>query len=316
MLNNIDFIIYANKQLGTPYVFGTYGEKLTNSKLMWVHNTYPDYLNVTRLNYALNNSYIGKVSHDCSGLFKGYLMGGYENNVKYKSKYDLNVQSLFYASNKKYCISDYSVGELLDNFNTSIGLALCNHNFSHIIYIADEFRNNINDIKTIEAKGFDYGVVNDKLVNILTRWPDGYIFELPFIEYINISNTLPEKTQSTTPLEERRTWVERPEAHKEYYTSEDIQTIANNAIKGEYANGQIRRDILRSMGISYDMIQARINQIYKHELIKSDIEIAQEVYKGQHGNGYTRQQNLTYMGYDYRYIQKLVNDYIVNDKWG
>lgn len=307
--NNIDFIIYATNQLGKPYIYGTYGEKLTTSKLNWVHKTYPSYLNTIRLNYALNN-YLGQNTHDCSGLFKGYMMNN-NNTVTYNSKYDKNVQGLFYSSNKKYCIKDYSNTDLLNKFNTTIGLALCNKSFGHIIYIVDEFKKNINDMQTIEAKGFDYGVVNDKLINILNRWSDGYIFELPFIEYVKPS------TVNTTETIEKPTvsYQNSVEANKMYYTSDDVQKLAKDTINGKYGNGQLRRDILKSMNISYDMVQARVNAILKGTVIKSDLEIAKEVYRGVYENGYTRQQKITNLGYDYRYIQKLVNDYINSGKW-
>ena len=88
------------------------------------------------------------------------------------------------------------------------------------------------------------------------------------------------------------------------YVSSDIDTqndgydestlsLASRVIKGEFGNGQDRRDAL---GSRYNQVQDKVNELYSK---------ADKVINGDFGNGETRKQLL---GEEYGIIQYIVND--------
>lgn len=64
---------------------------------------------------------------------------------------------------------------------------------------------------------------------------------------------------------------------------------------GEYGDGDDRK---RLLGDKYEMVQNRINELYR---------IADEVIKGKWGNGCNREQALNEAGYLYAIVQRIVN---------
>ena len=79
-----------------------------------------------------------------------------------------------------------------------------------------------------------------------------------------------------------------------------ITTFAKEVIKGEYGNGQARKDNI------YKTVQNEVNNILNKKPLKNNYvtELAKEVIKGEYGNGQARKDNI------YNVIQKKVNELI------
>lgn len=166
MKNNIELIAYAKAQIGKPYWFGTFGQKATKKLLEEKAKQYPRQFSAKRQEKALAD-HIGQKVHDCYGLFKGFLMSADgDASAKYDSKYDISADMAFERATEKGEIS--SLPEI-----AGIGLWKKGH-FG--IYIGGG--------REIEARGFDYGVVEDDVKNTkFTHW-----FKMPEIEYASNSS--------------------------------------------------------------------------------------------------------------------------------
>lgn len=95
-------------------------------------------------------------------------------------------------------------------------------------------------------------------------------------------------------------------------TSTDIDTVANEVIRGLWGNGQERFDNLANAGYDAQAVQDRVNAILNDETpgnsASSDLDsVAQEVLQGLWGNGQERFDNLTNAGYDAQAVQDKVN---------
>ena len=95
-------------------------------------------------------------------------------------------------------------------------------------------------------------------------------------------------------------------------TSTDIDTVANEVIRGLWGNGQERFDNLANAGYDAQAVQDRVNAILNDETpinsASSDLDsVAQEVLQGLWGNGQERFDNLTNAGYDAQAVQDRVN---------
>lgn len=88
--------------------------------------------------------------------------------------------------------------------------------------------------------------------------------------------------------------------------SKNIEELARAVIRGEYGNGQERKN---KLGNLYNEVQAKVNEILsgKTSSTKSNEELANEVIEGKWGNNPERKQKLSEAGYDYDAIQKIVN---------
>lgn len=151
---------YARSMVGNPYIYGTYGT-LGNEKLLATkRQQYPNYVTENRVQIIKANpeKYFNKPWHDCAGLVKGYLMRK-GITVVYQSRYDLSANEFYNRATSK---------GPLDTLPEIIGLGLWKNN--HLgIYIGGG--------RCVQAKGFDYGVIESDLAGF-TNW-----CELPFIEY-------------------------------------------------------------------------------------------------------------------------------------
>lgn len=95
-------------------------------------------------------------------------------------------------------------------------------------------------------------------------------------------------------------------------TSTDIDTVANEVIRGLWGNGQERFDNLANAGYDAQAVQDRVNAILNDETpinsASSDLNsVAQEVLQGLWGNGQERFNRLTDAGYDAEEVQDKVN---------
>lgn len=216
---NRGLVEYARAQLGRPYWYGTFGqigsEKLLNDKAKQYKNQFSN----ARLQRARDRGDFGKKVHDCLGLWKGYMMSeSPEAEAVYNSKYDYSADSIFKAATEKGTI---------DTIPNIEGLGL---------YKKGHFGVYLGNGREIEARGFDYGVLEDAVSNTaFTHW-----FKVPHIEY----------GEATTP-------APAPEAQNSPKKSED--EIVSEVIAGVWGNGSQRKKRLTEAGYNYDSIQSAVN---------------------------------------------------------
>ena len=91
-----------------------------------------------------------------------------------------------------------------------------------------------------------------------------------------------------------------------------VEQLAREVIRGDWGNGQERKDRLTAAGYDYATVQSLVDKILnKSQTVKvdkkSNEEIAKEVIKGLWGNGQERKNRLTAAGYDYAAVQAIVN---------
>ncbi len=127
-----ELVEFCKSKLGTPYVYGTKGEILTQSLLNSFAAAYPGTFTSSYIKKAQN--YIGQYCTDCSGLIS-WLTGIIRNSANYKSTAEEAV----------------GIGALDESM---IGWGLWKD--GHIgVYIGDGY--------CIEARGIDYGTVKTKV---------------------------------------------------------------------------------------------------------------------------------------------------------
>lgn len=164
MPSNFELVNIARAMIGNPYWYGTYGQIGSEQLLSDCAKRYPNQYSKKRIETAKARGDFGKRVMDCSGLIKNVLMGGTETATPvYNAQYDLSANSMHTKAPEKGSIKD--IPEV-------IGLGLWKNN--HVgVYIGGG--------KCIEAKGFDYGVVESDLANTaFVEW-----FKIPFIDYVD-----------------------------------------------------------------------------------------------------------------------------------
>ncbi len=96
-----------------------------------------------------------------------------------------------------------------------------------------------------------------------------------------------------------------------------VEELAKEVIRGDWGNGQERKDKLAAAGYDYDTVQAKVNEMLNPpkpttatplSTGKSIEEIAKEVIRGNWGNGQERKDRLAAAGYDYATVQAKVNE--------
>ena len=97
-----------------------------------------------------------------------------------------------------------------------------------------------------------------------------------------------------------------------------VDELAKEVIRGDWGNGQERKDKLAAAGYNYDEVQDRVNAILNGTAAptasplsatkKSVEEIAKEVIRGNWGNGQERKDKLAAAGYNYDEVQAKVNE--------
>lgn len=223
MKTNLGLVEYAKAQIGKPYWFGTFGQ-LTTEKL-WSDKAaqYPKYYSATRKKKAIP-SQLGKKAHDCVGLIKGYLWSDSpEGSPKYNSAEDWSADMTYNKATTKGAISTIPEKP-----------GICVWRKGHIgVYIGGG--------KVVEAKGFDYGVVESKLAgSTFTHW-----LEHPLISYATVSSD-PKKEPTPAPQ-----------------PTVDINHIADDILRGKFGNGEARKKALtEQFGKDIaEQAQKRVNEI-------------------------------------------------------
>jgi hypothetical protein len=90
-----------------------------------------------------------------------------------------------------------------------------------------------------------------------------------------------------------------------------VEQAAKEVIQGKYGNGQERKQAITALGLDYEEVQARVNDLLSGEKAKPTKtveQLAKEVILGLWGNGQERKNALISSGYDYELIQKRVNE--------
>ena len=162
--NNLDLVAYAEQAFdaGWGYVWGTYGDILTDSLFSYKLEQYPD--GVGNYEDFIRSNWLGGRTTDCVGLIKGY---GWLNPDTLEIEYgsngmpDIGADSMYKSA---------SVSGSMDTMPDIPGLAVWKS--GHIgIYIGNG--------NVIEAMGTKYGVVKTNLADrSWSAW-----LEIPYINY-------------------------------------------------------------------------------------------------------------------------------------
>ena len=89
-----------------------------------------------------------------------------------------------------------------------------------------------------------------------------------------------------------------------------VEEAAKGVLAGKYGNGDARKQAITALGLDYNSVQARVNEIVKEKKTtskKSNTQVAKEVLAGKWGNGQARKKALTAAGYNYLEVQSEVN---------
>ena len=98
------------------------------------------------------------------------------------------------------------------------------------------------------------------------------------------------------------------EKNKPAATKISVEQAAREIIAGQHGNGDARKSWCQSVGLDYNQVQARVNQILAGQNGgKSIDQVAREVIVGKWGNGEARRQKLAAAGYDVDAVQRRVN---------
>ena len=163
--NNLDLVAYAEQAFDSEwgYVWGTYGDILTESLLSYKLEQYPD--GVGNYEEFIRSNWLGGRTTDCVGLIKGY---GWLNPDTLEIEYgangmpDIGADSMYNSA---------AVSGSMDTMPDVPGIVVWKS--GHIgIYIGNG--------KVIEAMGTKYGVVKTNLADrSWSAW-----LEIPYINYI------------------------------------------------------------------------------------------------------------------------------------
>ena len=161
MKTNIGLVEFVTACIGRPYIYGTFGQKLTAALIDAKARQYPKYLGPARVKKA-KAEFIGKRSDDCIGLIKNYLWAA-----------DVNTDPVYNAAQDWTADNTFTRATVKGNINDMPEIpGLCVRYKGHVgVYIGNGF--------VVEARGFDYGVVKTSLKS--RPWVNWY--KHPLIEY-------------------------------------------------------------------------------------------------------------------------------------
>lgn len=158
---NLGLAEHCHAKLGTHYLYGAKGQKVTRNEIMMWAKSYPKYYPQTRIIKALK--WVGENATDCSGLISWYT-----GKLRSSSSY------MAYAPESGPIDEIPEIMGLLVWYSGHIG-----------VYIGGG--------QVIEARGFDYGVVKTDINDRpWTKW-----LKCPDIEYTEYAPTAPITPESS-----------------------------------------------------------------------------------------------------------------------
>lgn len=188
MKSNEGLAQFAEESLGVPYIFGTYGQVLTERTLAEKAKQYPSKLSEKRVKYARAH-YIGKRTTDCYGLIKHYLWTGGD------AEHPLQTETPVYNSKQDVTANDaYSRAKVKGPIETIPDVrGICVRYNGHAgVYVG---KDKAGTAWVIEARGFDYGTVKTKLKD--RNWTHWY-------QDINITYKNPAEPEKKPEVEEMK----------------------------------------------------------------------------------------------------------------
>ena len=164
MKNNLELVSYCHKLLdqGARYWFGCFGQVASESLRSVKAKQYPSHYKSSRNKQYEKDIKEKRIVTDCSGLIKGFMMLRDNGQIVYTPSLDLGANGYYNRATDKGKIKDMP---------DLPGLAVWKS--GHIgVYVGNG--------KVIEARGFDYGVVEYDLSDRpFTHW-----LKVPGLEYI------------------------------------------------------------------------------------------------------------------------------------
>ncbi len=135
---------YARSQLEKPYWYGTFGQTATKSLLKAKKKQYPSHYKENRTEKY--KSELGERVHDCVGLIKGYLWSeNFVSTPEYNASQDVSANGMLKKCTEK---------GTFDTMPEMPGILVFKK--GHVgVYVGNK--------KVIEARGFNYGVVETQL---------------------------------------------------------------------------------------------------------------------------------------------------------
>lgn len=131
---------YARAQLSRPYWYGTFGNTATNSLLQMKKGQYPAHYQQARMEKY--KAQLGERVHDCVGIIKGYLWSDHpDSKPVYNSAQDVSANGMLLKCKERGRI--YTLPEIP-------GI---------LVFMPGHVGVYIGGGKVIEARGFNYGVV-------------------------------------------------------------------------------------------------------------------------------------------------------------
>lgn len=214
MLTNLGLVEYAKVALkeGWGYVWGTFGQVLTESFLQQKIRQYPQ--GVGSYESVIRSKWMGKNVADCVGLIKGYYWMDENGKFKYDAKTDITADTMLDRAKEKGYIG--TMPEIP-------GVLL--HKKGHVgIYIGNG--------EVIEARSTKEGVIKTKLsAGNWTAWS-----KCPYIEYVKdpaAPKTTPAKepvaTNPAPTTSDKKTW--------EYYIIGDVTKRLQHELNVQYGAG-------------------------------------------------------------------------------
>lgn len=214
MLTNLGLVEYAKVALkeGWGYVWGTFGQVLTESFLQQKIRQYPQ--GVGSYESVIRSKWMGKKVADCVGLIKGYYWTDENGKFKYDAKTDITADTMLDRAKEKGYIG--TMPEIP-------GVLL--HKKGHVgVYIGNG--------EVIEARSTKEGVIKTKLsAGNWTAWS-----KCPYIEYVKdpaAPKTTPAKepvaTSPTPTTSDKKTW--------EYYIIGDVTKRLQHELNVQYGAG-------------------------------------------------------------------------------
>jgi hypothetical protein len=211
-MNNLDLVVYAKKALSEKwgYVWGTFGQLLTNELLQQKIAQYPS--GVGDYESFIKNNWLNKKVSDCVGLIKGAYWSE-SGNLKYDSNTDVSADTMFNLAKIKGNMSDMPDMP-----------GLCLWKAGHIgIYIGNGL--------VIEANSTLKGVIQTPLLGTgRTPWTNW--LECPYIEYIKRETEPTIEYQSQVQLLGWQEWKADGEVSGTEGKSLRLEALAINVDKG------------------------------------------------------------------------------------